>query len=128
MIYKLCVYDRQGWDIPQWCYSFNTVKDKWIDVTIPFTQLKPIYRAKSMQVCFMSIISCNSTTLHQSMCSLCVGRFVVPCLVSCGMIIDNMTSLLVALYVQCHCFLSLYTYMCIIYLYVTTGPASTVYK
>jgi Complex I intermediate-associated protein 30 (CIA30) len=50
MIYKLCVYDSKGWDIPQWSYSFDTVKDKWIDVTIPFSDLKPIYRAKSMQV------------------------------------------------------------------------------
>jgi Complex I intermediate-associated protein 30 (CIA30) len=50
MIYKLCVYDSKGWDIPQWSYSFDTVKDKWIDVTLPFSDLKPIYRAKSMQV------------------------------------------------------------------------------
>lgn len=45
--YKLFLRDREGWDAIAYGTSFDTVADEWITVQIPFTQLMPVFRAKT---------------------------------------------------------------------------------
>lgn len=33
-------YDSPGWNSKAWCDTFDTVKDEWIDVDIPFATLR----------------------------------------------------------------------------------------
>lgn len=33
-------YDSPGWNSKAWCDMFDTKKDEWVDVDIPFNALK----------------------------------------------------------------------------------------
>jgi hypothetical protein len=46
--YKFFVRDEERWDSPAYGYSFDTVADQWITVRIPFAQMVPIFRAKTV--------------------------------------------------------------------------------
>lgn len=45
--YKFFLRDKDGWDALAYGYSFDTVKDEWITVRVPFDQLTPVFRAKT---------------------------------------------------------------------------------
>lgn len=45
--YKFFLRDQPGWDAIAYGYSFDTVADTWVTITIPFAQLTPLFRAKS---------------------------------------------------------------------------------
>ncbi len=46
--YKFLIRDDNGWDSLAFAYSFDTEKGKWITVQIPFAQLVPVMRAKTV--------------------------------------------------------------------------------
>lgn len=46
--YKFLIRDDNGWDSLAFAYSFDTQKGKWITVKIPFDQLVPVMRAKTV--------------------------------------------------------------------------------
>jgi len=46
--YKFIVRNSQSWDSPAYVYIFDTVADEWIDVRVPFADLVPTFRAKSV--------------------------------------------------------------------------------
>ncbi len=46
--YKFLIRDDNGWDSLAFAYSFDTEKGKWITVKIPFDQLVPVMRAKTV--------------------------------------------------------------------------------
>ena len=45
--YKFFLRDREGWDAIAYGLSFDTVPGEWMTVPIPFSQLVPVFRAKS---------------------------------------------------------------------------------
>lgn len=45
--YKFFLRDRDGWDAIAYGYSFDTTADQWMTVQIPFTELVPVFRAKT---------------------------------------------------------------------------------
>jgi len=47
--YKFILRAESKWDGVAYCYSFDTEQDKWMDVRIPFTELTPVFRAKTLQ-------------------------------------------------------------------------------
>lgn len=47
--YKLIVRSESKWDGIGYCYSFDTVYNIWITVTIPFEKLIPVFRAKTVK-------------------------------------------------------------------------------
>ena len=47
--YKFFLRDSAAWDSVAHAYSFDTVADEWIDVSIPFVQMKPVQRAKTLE-------------------------------------------------------------------------------
>ncbi len=47
--YKFILRCESKWDGISYCYSFDTQKDTWIDVRIPFSTLIPVFRAKTLQ-------------------------------------------------------------------------------
>lgn len=47
--YKFILRTEPKWDGIAYCYSFDTVKDNWINVRIPFKALIPVFRAKTLQ-------------------------------------------------------------------------------
>ncbi len=47
--YKFFLRDSAAWDSVAHAYSFDTVADEWIDVSIPFAQMKPVQRAKTLE-------------------------------------------------------------------------------
>ncbi|HEY9734963.1 MAG TPA: CIA30 family protein [Trichocoleus sp.] len=47
--YKFLVRDESTWDSIAYTYSFDTVANEWIDVQIPFDQLVPVFRAKTVR-------------------------------------------------------------------------------
>jgi Complex I intermediate-associated protein 30 (CIA30) len=47
--YKFMLRSETKWDGTAYCYSFDTVKDTWITVQIPFNQLIPVFRAKTLK-------------------------------------------------------------------------------
>jgi hypothetical protein len=47
--YKFLVRDDSTWDSVAFAHSFNTVKNQWITVRIPFAQLVPVMRAKTLK-------------------------------------------------------------------------------
>jgi hypothetical protein len=47
--YKLCIYDTAGWDAATWCYSFDTVENEWMDLSVPWGDLRAIRRAQTMK-------------------------------------------------------------------------------
>lgn len=46
--YKFLVRDSDGWDSVGYSYSFDTVRDEWITVRIPFDQMIAVFRAKTL--------------------------------------------------------------------------------
>jgi len=46
--YKFLVRDDDGWDSIGYSHSFDTVADEWSTVQIPFAQLVPVFRAKTV--------------------------------------------------------------------------------
>lgn len=46
--YKFIARNSDGWDSVAYTYSFDTVADIWIEVNIPFADLVPTFRARSM--------------------------------------------------------------------------------
>lgn len=45
--YKIFLRDRDGWDAVAYGMSFDTVPQEWITVQVPFSDLKPVFRARS---------------------------------------------------------------------------------
>jgi hypothetical protein len=46
--YKFLIRDDNGWDSLAFAYSFDTRKGQWMTVQIPFEQLVPVMRAKTV--------------------------------------------------------------------------------
>ncbi len=46
--YKFLARTESKWDGVAYCHSFDTVDNSWIDVRIPFNQLVPVFRAKTL--------------------------------------------------------------------------------
>ncbi len=46
--YKFLVRDSDGWDSVGYSQSFDTVQDEWITVKIPFAEMIPVFRAKTL--------------------------------------------------------------------------------
>lgn len=46
--YKFLIRTESKWDGTAYSYSFDTVSNSWMDVRIPFAQLVPVFRAKTM--------------------------------------------------------------------------------
>ena len=46
--YKFILRNSEGWDSPAYIYSFDTESDKWLSVDVPFAEMVPTFRAKSM--------------------------------------------------------------------------------
>ncbi|MCW6035009.1 CIA30 family protein, partial [Spirulina subsalsa FACHB-351] len=46
--YKLILRSEGRWDGVSYCYSFDTVAGDWITVSIPFRDLRPVFRAKTL--------------------------------------------------------------------------------
>lgn len=46
--YKFILRNSSSWDSPGYIYGFDTVADEWIEVAIPFREMVPTFRAKSM--------------------------------------------------------------------------------
>ncbi|AKG20639.1 CIA30 family protein [Calothrix sp. 336/3] len=49
--YKLFLRTETVWDGVGYSYSFDTIANTWIDVEIPFADLVPVFRAKSVKDC-----------------------------------------------------------------------------
>jgi len=47
--YKFILRNEAKWDGISYCYSFDTEKDHWIDVHVPFADLIPVFRAKTLK-------------------------------------------------------------------------------
>ncbi|NJK28964.1 MAG: CIA30 family protein [Acaryochloris sp. RU_4_1] len=47
--YKFLLRDQDSWDSIAYAYSFDTIARQWITVRIPFNQLVPVFRAKTVQ-------------------------------------------------------------------------------
>ncbi len=47
--YKFILRAESKWDGVSYCYSFDTEKDSWINVRIPFEALIPVFRAKTLK-------------------------------------------------------------------------------
>ncbi|MEB3289956.1 MAG: CIA30 family protein [Leptolyngbya sp.] len=45
--YKLFLRDQTGWDAVAYGLSFDTVPQEWITVRVPFSDLVPVFRARS---------------------------------------------------------------------------------
>ena len=46
--YKFLMRDEDSWDSLAYSFSFDTVADQWITVRIPFDQMIPVFRAKTV--------------------------------------------------------------------------------
>jgi hypothetical protein len=46
--YKFIIRDQDKWDGLGYCYSFSTIDNSWITIDIPFAQLIPVFRAKTV--------------------------------------------------------------------------------
>lgn len=46
--YKFLIRDGDGWDSVGYSHSFDTVANEWITVQVPFAQLIPVFRAKTV--------------------------------------------------------------------------------
>lgn len=47
--YKLIVRNDERWDGISYSYSFDTVADRWQTLQVPFTNLAPVFRAKTVE-------------------------------------------------------------------------------
>jgi hypothetical protein len=46
--YKFLLRSDVGWDSVAFAFAFDTIADEWITVEIPFMDLKPVFRAKTL--------------------------------------------------------------------------------
>ena len=46
--YKFLLRDQQTWDSVAYAYSFNTVAQEWSRIRIPFGEMIPVFRAKTV--------------------------------------------------------------------------------
>ena len=46
--YKFILRNRGDWDSPAYIYGFDTVPNEWIDISVPFDEMVPTFRAKSV--------------------------------------------------------------------------------
>jgi hypothetical protein len=46
--YKFFLRDRDAWDSVAYASSFDTIADQWVRVEIPFSEMKPVQRAKTI--------------------------------------------------------------------------------
>lgn len=46
--YKFMLRTEAQWDGVAYCYSFDTVADQWLTVRIPFAELVPVFRARTV--------------------------------------------------------------------------------
>ncbi|NET10504.1 MAG: CIA30 family protein, partial [Symploca sp. SIO2B6] len=46
--YKFLLRDEAQWDGIAYAYSFDTEADTWITVDVPFSELLPVFRARTM--------------------------------------------------------------------------------
>jgi Complex I intermediate-associated protein 30 (CIA30) len=46
--YKFILRNSGGWDSPAYIYGFDTRENVWMDVNVPFDQLVPTFRARSV--------------------------------------------------------------------------------
>ena len=46
--YKFLMRDENTWDSVAYSYSFDTIADQWLNVRIPFQQMVPVFRAKTV--------------------------------------------------------------------------------
>jgi hypothetical protein len=46
--YKWILRDREGWDSPAYCYSFDTLANRSQQVRVPFLEMTPTFRAKTL--------------------------------------------------------------------------------
>jgi len=47
--YKFILRTETNWDGTGYCYSFDTEADTWINVKVPFAELIPVFRAKTVK-------------------------------------------------------------------------------
>jgi hypothetical protein len=47
--YKFLIRDEDSWDSVAYACSFDTQQDQWETISIPFTQLVPVFRAKTVK-------------------------------------------------------------------------------
>jgi uncharacterized protein YbjT (DUF2867 family) len=47
--YKFIIRNDPKWDSIAYCYSFDTVNNIWMTIQIPFNQLIPVFRAKTLK-------------------------------------------------------------------------------
>jgi Complex I intermediate-associated protein 30 (CIA30) len=47
--YKFLLRDSDGWDTIGYSYSFDTIADQWLTIQIPFNQMVPVLRAKTVK-------------------------------------------------------------------------------
>jgi hypothetical protein len=47
--YKFLMRSDLGWDSVAFAYSFDTIADQWMTVRIPFSQMVPVVRAKTLK-------------------------------------------------------------------------------
>ncbi|PZO16598.1 MAG: hypothetical protein DCF25_12260 [Leptolyngbya foveolarum] len=46
--YKFILRNSDGWDSPAYVYGLDTERDVWLSVTVPFSEMVPTFRAKSI--------------------------------------------------------------------------------
>ncbi|MGK7891808.1 MAG: CIA30 family protein [Leptolyngbyaceae cyanobacterium] len=46
--YKFLLRDQAQWDGVAYAYSFDTVADTWLTVAVPFAEMVPVFRARTM--------------------------------------------------------------------------------
>lgn len=46
--YKFLIRDQSQWDGVAYAYSFDTVADTWLTVEVPFAEMVPVFRARTM--------------------------------------------------------------------------------
>ena len=46
--YKFILRNSGDWDSPAYIYGFDTVPSEWVDVSVPFDEMVPTFRAKSV--------------------------------------------------------------------------------
>jgi hypothetical protein len=46
--YKWILRDQEGWDSPAYCYSFDTIANRRQQVRVPFLEMVPTFRAKTL--------------------------------------------------------------------------------
>lgn len=65
--YKIILRTETNWDGVGYCYSFDTEADTWINVKVPFAELTPVFRAKTVNDA--PIIEANKICSFQLMLS-----------------------------------------------------------